>query len=175
MTTSQPFKFLLFIPFFAIVSCSQRPAQPIQDAGIDSVVTRLVDSLHFNGNVLVAQHGTVVYQKSFGLANYDTGEKLNDSSLFELASVSKQFTAMAIMMLKEQGKLSYEDDVRKFILEIPYAGMTIRHLLTHTSGMPDYEQLFEKHWDRKKIAFNSDIVAMLAQYKPEVLFVPGQK
>jgi len=172
---SKPFRFLLFLTLFGFVSCAKKPAETVQDPLIDSVVTRLVDSLHFNGNVLVAEQGKVIYQKSFGLARFDTNEKLNDSSLFELASVSKQFTAMGIMILKEQGKLAYEDDIRKFIAELPYQGITLRHLLTHTSGLPDYLELFEKHWDRKKIAYNSDIVTLLAQYKPEVLFAPGQK
>lgn len=162
--------------FLLLISCAEKPKEVVQNSRIDSVVQLLVDSLHFNGNVLVAEHGNVLYKKSFGLANFDTGEKLNDSSLFELASVSKQFTAMGIMMLMEQGKVSYQDDIRKFIPEIPYDGMTIRHLLTHTSGIPDYMELFDKHWsDRKKVAFNADIVALLAQYKPEVLFAPGQK
>ena len=59
---------------------------------------------------------------------------LKTSDIFELASVSKQFTAMIIMMLKEKGKLNYDDSVSKY-LEIPYKGITIRHLLTHTSGL----------------------------------------
>lgn len=173
---SKILSFPAFLAIFLAFSCNEKPREFVQNARIDSAVQRLVDSLHFNGNILVAQHGEVLYRKSFGFSNFETGEKLNDSSLFELASVSKQFTAMGIMILKEQGKLTYEDDIRKFIPEIPYGGITLNHLLTHTSGIPDYEQLFEKHWpDRKKIAYNADIVALLVQYKPEILFAPGQK
>lgn len=143
-------------------------------ASIDSIVEAAVDTARFNGNILLARNGKVVYQKSFGWANYYTKEALNDSSLFELASVSKQFTAMGIMILKERGQLSYDDDVRKYIPELPYKGMTIRHFLTHTSGIPDYMEI-GAGWDPDRIAFNDDIIAMLAKNKPAVLFKPGEK
>src|SRR5688572_18977322 len=72
-------------------------------ASLDSIMSSVVDTAKFDGNVLVARGGNIIYQKSFGWANYDTQATLNDSSLFELASVSKQFTSMGIMMLKERG------------------------------------------------------------------------
>jgi CubicO group peptidase (beta-lactamase class C family) len=145
-------------------------------ASIDSVMNSAVDTARFNGNVLVARNSEIVYQKSFGLRNFYTNEMLNDSTVFELASVSKAFTAMAIMMLKEQGKLSYEDDVRKYIPELPYEGMSIRHFLTHTSGIGEYEDLVVKATtDLKKIATNDDILAVFAKQKPPVLFKPGEK
>jgi len=95
--------------------------------------------------------------------------------LFELASVSKQFTAMAIMILKERELLNYTDDVKKYIPELPYEGMTIRHFLNHTSGIPDYEAEFNKGWGPKKIAFNDDMIKLLVKNKPKVLFKPGEK
>lgn len=169
-----------YIPLLlvAVVFACSKPKQ--QDnplvTSIDSVMHSIVDTAKFNGNVLVAQDGKIVYQKSFGYANFYTNEPLNDSSLFELASVSKQFTAMGIMILKEQGKLSYEDDVRKYIPELPYEGMTIRHFLNHTSGIPDYERMmFDSGWDTKKIAHNEDIIKIFAEKKPAIHFKPGEK
>jgi CubicO group peptidase (beta-lactamase class C family) len=100
---------------------------------------------------------------------------LNDSSVFELASVSKQFTAMGIMILKEKGKLSYDDNIQKYFPLLPYTTITIRHLLTHTSGIPSYEDQFEKNWDRKKIAFNKDVIDMLVRLKDSLRFKPGSK
>jgi CubicO group peptidase (beta-lactamase class C family) len=88
---------------------------------------------------------------------------------------------MAIMILKERGKLDYDDNIKKYIPELPYQGITIRHLLNHTSGMPDYITLFNRHWDPgkeemsdMKIADNVDVVNMLAKHKPGVLFKPGE-
>jgi CubicO group peptidase (beta-lactamase class C family) len=167
-----------FATCIAACSASKKTGDPFI-ASIDSVMNSVVDTARFNGNVLVARNGEIVYQKSFGASNFYTSEMLNDSSVFELASVSKAFTAMAIMMLKEKGKLSYEDDVRRYIPELPYEGMTIRHFLTHTSGIGEYEQLLLEEgwegWDPKKIATNDDIIAAFAKQKPPVLFKPGEK
>jgi CubicO group peptidase (beta-lactamase class C family) len=142
---------------------------------IDEYMQAQAKFKRFNGNVLVADKGQIIYQKSFGYADYDTKQLLNDNSVFELASVSKQFTAMCIMILKEKGKLDYSDNIRKYIPELPYEGITIRHLLTHTSGLPEYEELFEKNWDHHKVAFNNDEIALLKQYQPSLLFKPGTR
>ena len=169
--------FYLAIATF-IFACSSKktsePANPLA-MSIDSVVRSVADTATFNGNVLVSKGGKIIYQKSFGYANFDTKALLNDSSVFELASVSKQFTAMCIMILQERGKLNYSDDVRKYIPELPYQGMTIRHLLTHTSGIPDYMDLFSKDWNLSDIAFNKDVIELLAKKKPAILFKPGEK
>src|SRR5678810_703173 len=129
----------------------------------------------FNGNILVAEKGKPIYQQSLGYADYATKRMLNDSSVFELASVSKQFTAMGIMILKDRKLLSYDNNIKKYFPQLPYDNITIRNLLTHTSGIPSYEAQFEKNWDRKKIAFNKDIIDMLSQRKDTLFFKPGSK
>lgn len=133
------------------------------------------DYFHFNGNVLVVKDGNIIYQQALGYADYNTKRMLNDSSAFELASLSKQFTAMGIMILKEKKQLSYDDLVIKYFPDFPYDNITIRHLLTHTSGLPAYEDQFEKYWDHKKIAFNKDVLEMLKQRKDTLFFTPGTK
>lgn len=143
---------------------------------LDSLFTSLYAAKEFNGNVLVAEKGKVIYEKSFGLANEKTKQKLDKNTVFELASVSKQFTAMGIVQLEKEGKLSYNDPLTKYFPELSfYKPITIDNLLHHTSGLPDYMSLFDKNWDKKKFATNKDIVEMLAKYKPELLFVPGDK
>lgn len=94
--------------------------------------------------VLVIKDGKVVHRKGYGLANLETKTRISPETVFELASVGKQFTAMAIMMLAERGKLNYDDPLTKFFPEFPpYAQkITVRHLLYHTAGLPDYEQLY---------------------------------
>ena len=129
----------------------------------------------FNGNVLVAEKGKPIYQQALGYADYSTKRMLNDSSVFELASLSKQFTAMGIMILKERGFLSYNDNIKKFFPRLPYDNITIRNLLTHTSGLPSYEDQFEKNWDRKKIAYNKDIIEMLQKLNDTLFFKPGSR
>jgi CubicO group peptidase (beta-lactamase class C family) len=126
----------------------------------------------FNGTILVSEKGSVIYRNSFGYANPVTKEPLNNKSVFYLASLSKQFTAMAIMMLREKNKLSYNDKLSKYFPEFPaYANeVTIRHLLTHTSGIPDHYRLGIIKTDLK----NSDVLAALIKQN-KLDFKPGEK
>jgi len=164
---------LLFL--FAVVMTLAVPAQKNLTASFDSLMNGEVQNPGFNGNVLVAKGGKILYQKSFGWSNFDTKEPLDDNSLFELASVSKQFTAVAILELKDAGKLSLTDSLRKFFPELPYTGVTIRHLLTHTSGLPDYMDAMATKWDHKRIAFNKDVIEFLAMEKVPADFKPGAR
>jgi CubicO group peptidase (beta-lactamase class C family) len=143
---------------------------------IDSFLTSFYNSGNFNGNVLIAEKGKVIYKKSFGFSNETTKEKLNENSIFELASVSKQFTAMAIVILKEKGKLNYEDKISKYIPELSnYSNITIRNLLNHTGGLSEYMEVMDSTFDKNKIATNKDIISTFAKLKPQVLFEPNTK
>ena len=129
----------------------------------------------YSGVVLIVDKGKIIYHKAFGYLNFETKAPLDTMSLFELASVSKQFTAMVMLMLKEEGKLQYDDPVEKYIPGLSYPGITIRHLLNHTSGLPDYQRVMDEHWDKSKVAGNEDIIKYLIQYHPDKLAEPGEK
>lgn len=141
---------------------------------LDQYMQAQAEIYKFNGNVLVARDGKILYQKSFGYANYDTKEMLDANSLFDSGSIGKQFTAMGILLLIEKKKLSYDDTLQKFFPELPYENVTIRHLLTHTSGLPEYSDLMLKKWDLQKAAKNHDVIRLLAGEKPPVFFKPGE-
>jgi CubicO group peptidase (beta-lactamase class C family) len=166
---------VLLLLLAALFSCKKQEIQEDRATSIDKFLEGQTAHFKFNGNVLVAEKGNVIYQRSFGLSNYDTQQALNDSSLFELASVSKQFTATGILLLKEQGKLQLTDSLRAYFPNLPYSGITIHHLLTHTSGLPDYESTMTGKWDETKIAFNQDIITFLESKKPQIHFKPGAK
>lgn len=152
--------------------------QNFATATADSMFNSLHAEGKFNGNVLLAAQGKILYNKSFGLANLATGAALNENSIFELASCSKQFTAMAIALLQHQGKLSAGDDFTRYIPELAfYKGITIHNLIYHTSGLPDYMGVdtLWADWDEHKIANNKDVIDRLAKYKPALLFETGTK
>lgn len=128
----------------------------------------------FSGVVMWAKNGNVWEREVSGMRDFAKAIPLKEDDIFELASVSKQFTAMIIMMLKEKGMLQYDDRVDQY-LSIPYRGITIRHLLTHTSGLPDYQEIMDRYWDKNKVAGNNDILSYLNQYAPPMLFTPGEK
>ena len=142
-----------------------------QKQHVDSLFAAQKD---FSGVVLIAENNKPVYHKAFGYREFEDHIPVQNSDIFELASVSKQFTAMIIMMLNEKGKLTYNDLIEQY-LDIPYKGITIRHLLTHTSGLPDYQDIMDKYWDKSKVAGNPDCIEYLNKYAPPKLFEPGEK
>ena len=170
-------KYILLITFciaLTIPVCLGK--QPSRAEKMDSLLTMLNKQNQFNGNVLVAENGKILLNRSYGLRDESTGQKLNSDTIFDLASVSKQFTAMGIVLLKEQKKLSYDDEIREHIPELEhYKGITIRHLLNHTSGIPNYMPLFRKKWDPTKIATNQDVLNVFQTYEPKMLFRPASK
>jgi CubicO group peptidase (beta-lactamase class C family) len=162
------------IPFLAILffaSCGPKDIKTGENK-IDSLFNTAPD---FSGVVLVADKGKPVYFKSFGYLDFKSKTPLDTTAVFELASISKQFTAMSIIMLKEEGKLNYDDSLKNFIPELPYTGITIRHLLNHTSGLPDYQNVMDQYWDKSKVAGNEDCIEYLIEYHPPMLFEPGSK
>ncbi len=162
--------------FFAIglLACVCVHAQETKYPSVDPVIDSYTRKDKFSGVILIAENGKIAYEKAFGYREFVQQTPLLTTDIFELASVSKQFTAMIIMMLKEKGLLNYDDLVEKYV-NIPYKGITIRNLLTHTSGLPDYQAVMDEHWDKSKVAGNEDILAFLNQYQPAKLFEPGEK
>ncbi|MCK4676858.1 MAG: beta-lactamase family protein [Bacteroidales bacterium] len=143
---------------------------------LESLLTIAQEAYGFHGSVLVAVEGSLVFNKTIGYANFRTKKKLTNESVFQLASVSKQFIAMAIMILKEGGFLSYDDDIQKYLPDFPYKKMTIRHLLNHTAGLPNYMWLIEHYWQQDSIPpDNGDMVRMLSDHDLPLYFTPGRR
>ncbi len=142
-----PFHFLMLSLFLSI---SQLAAQT-SNAALSTEIDQLLQE-HFKADgsgaaVLVSQKGKVLYHKAFGMANLELGVPLRTDHIFRIGSVTKQFTGAAILKLVEEGKLSLQDELTKFIPDYPTQGkkITVEHLLTHTSGIKSYTDM--KEWD----------------------------
>ncbi len=131
--------------------------------------------------VLIKRGATVYIEKGYGIREFGKPVKIDSSTNFRLASVTKQFTAMAIMLLVHDGKLHYEDRLTDIWPDFPAYGkpITIRHLLTHTSGLPDYEQLMEQvekksgpHWSAENQIQDGEVLQLLMQQMTGK-FAPG--
>jgi CubicO group peptidase (beta-lactamase class C family) len=144
-------------------------------AEIDKMMQYASDNSLFSGVIMVADKGKVIYNKGFGYADIENKKSIDENTLFNLCSITKQFTAMGIMILKEQGKLLYDDKLIKYFPNLPYPNVTLRQILNHTSGLPDYLDMLYKGWTDSKIPTNSDAIAMLEKNKPALLFTPGDK
>jgi len=150
----------------------------------DNAVDKQIDKLFSKYNsttsgaaVAVVKDGKVVFKKGYGTANLEYGIPITTKTVFNLASVSKQFTAFAIYLLEKQGKLSLEDDVRKYIPEIPDYGNTIKikHLLAHTSGIKDQASLVSlAGWRSGDLVTTENILRFVSRQK-ELNFEPGTR
>lgn len=146
----------------------------------DKFIANFVDNLHkkygFNGNMLVAKDGKILYEKAVGWADYLHRDSLKINSEFELASVTKTFTSVAILQLVEKKKISLDDNVKKFFPNFPYDGITIRLLLSHRSGMMNYVYFTDNIWKNKmKPMSNMDVMGLIEQYKPARYTAPDNR
>lgn len=116
-----------------------------------------------------------MYKNAFGVADFRTGTPLQTTSSFNLASISKQFIGVCILLLQESGKLSVDDDIQKYLPLLPYKGITIRHLLTHTSGIPEYFSLVQNSRTPTDTATNQSLIQLYAEKKPPLDFATGSR
>ena len=142
---------------------------------LDSVFKRYNKRQDFHGSILVAKSGKLIFSKQYGYADFSKKILLDNNDAFQLASVSKQFTAVSILILYEKGLLKLDDKVTKYYPDFPYDEVTIRHLLNHTSGLPQYFYLAEKEWKKEKAPTNAEMMEMMAEFKLQHYFKSGSR
>lgn len=152
--------------------------QSSRDARVDEIFKEFTVAGSPGCTAGVYEGGRVVHRGAYGMANLDHDVKLAPDSVFHVASVSKQFTAAAILLLAEEGKLSLDDEVRKFIPELPDFGtrITIRHLANHTSGIRDqWDLLGLAGWRYSRDLITDDDVLQLLSQQKALNFTPGER
>lgn len=148
----------------------------MMQANFERLDEHIRKNILFNGNLLVARNKEVIYQGSFGFTNNSMQNNLiNANTVFELASVSKQFTAYAALFAFKTARENIDNDIRVFIPHLPYENITTRNLLNHTSGLPDYFPLLDENWDKNKIACNKDVLDLIIKVNPKISFSPNEK
>lgn len=162
---------------FALTAINAQTATPMPSVAekLNEYLNAAVRVDDFSGSVLVARDGQTIFSKSYGLANIELNVPNTPQTMFRIASISKPFTATAIMMLEERGKLKASDPICKYLADCPAAWqpITIRHLLTHTSGIPNYLDFPEF---QAQIALPVTHEKMIATFRDKPLdFAPGEK
>lgn len=155
---------------------------------LDSKGINKIDALHqwlkslaqkgkFNGAILYIKNGNVLLEETYGYTSYTKEKRLDKNTKFRLASVSKQFTAFGIMLLKKEQALDYDELVTKYIPDFPYPETTIRHLLNQTSGISvNYYTLAKKHLNKENhILTNQNVVELLCEYPETPNVKPMQR
>ena len=151
-----------------------------QDIKIDKdKITHYLQSFHnnhrFNGEVLIAHKNKVIYRKSFGYAHYDSKTPFHYNTKFQLASLSKQFTSFGILILEQEKKLSTNDFVSDYLTDFPYKEVQIKHLMSHTSGLPNFVKSMWQDLDTTKVNGNMEMFEMFASKKYPLQWKPGEK
>lgn len=167
-----------FLSVFISIVCSTI----VHAQTIDQLIKKFdksIDSLHtineFNGNILLVKNGIRLYEKSIGFTNSTTNQRLNSSSAFNLASISKTFTSSLILMYVQEGKLKIDDQVHFYLPSFPYKDITIRHLLNHTHGMIEYFDWINDTLKINDTIGNDQLLVLLSKYKPALNSVPAEK
>lgn len=164
-----------YIFFLLALTVSLSMAQGDPNARIDALFTEMNQPDVPGASVAVVKDGQIVFRKGYGSANLEYGVPISHETVFHVASVSKQFTAMALVLLEQEGKLALDDDVRKHVPELHDYGtsVTVRQLLQHTSGIRDqWQTLAIAGWRLDDIITQTQILDLLYRQK-ELNFAPG--
>lgn len=160
---------LLLTVLFNHFVCAQKLAT------IDLTFKAAYQQKLFNGQVLVANGNEILSVKSYGFANPQTKRPFTDSSSFQIASITKGFTAVSILVLAEKKQLSLDDPVCKFLPQFPYKNIKINHLLNHTAGLPNFWTTISADIDKSKTNGNQDLLNLIETKKHPLLFEAGDQ
>jgi CubicO group peptidase (beta-lactamase class C family) len=168
---------ILFVAFVAGVVPAHADSPSGSDAAepLRKLVQRGAESPPFlNGGLIVADRGKVLFTHAAGMADFRTRQAIDAESVFPLASGAKPFTSLAVLQLRDRGRLRLDDPVDRHLAGFPYPAITIRHLLSHTSGLPDLE-LFEPliAAEPDHVVTGADLVPALAAWKKPLRFQAG--
>ena len=153
--------------FLALSSCMRS----MKESSIDQIMARYSNVDQPGASLVVMKNGAILFKKGYGLANIDTKVPVDAATNFRLASVTKQFTAMSVLLLEKRGQLKLSDSIKKFFPDFPDYGrsITIRDLLTHSSGLVDYEELMPKTQSTQ--LHDKDCLALM--YTVDSLYFPS--
>lgn len=165
-----PFLFIAIIVFMPF-SCAVSDPRITK---IDQVLTQLHHEKKFHGQILIAEQGQILYRKSFGYANIEHKRPFSETSMTDIASVSKTFMSLAIMMLIDNGQLKIDDDISQFLPSFPYQSITINHLLTHTSGLYGEQREKIRNQIKGQRMNNHELYNTFIRIKPALNFQPGK-
>lgn len=145
-------------------------------AQVENILQQSLLRGRFNGAILVAKNGEIIYEKYVGVKEPRSKDSITAETPFQIASTGKTLTSAAVLKLAEEGALSLEDSVKKFFPGFPYEGITVKMLLNHRSGLPNYLYYMEKMgWDKKKLATNQDVINTLIQWHPPKAYTANKR
>ncbi|HOD10164.1 MAG TPA: serine hydrolase domain-containing protein, partial [Flavobacterium sp.] len=180
MTNSKTFLICLLISLTNVITINAQvkatPKPKTSDA-VDQLIAKYAKPNEPGIAVSVIKDGAIVYKKGVGIANLEYGIPITTSTVFHVASVSKQFTVFSILLLEQDGKLSLDDDIRKYLPEMPNYGnpITLRNLANHTSGIRDNTDLAYLIGTTENDLFSNEQAVKLITSQKGLNFIPGEE
>lgn len=163
---------LHLLPALFLAGCAAVPPQATLQAEADRVLDELEDSTGFSGAVVLMRDGRVVYERAMGLAQRAPDRPFTTDTPSDGGSLAKTMTAAAVWELVAEGRLSLDDPVSRYVPEYPYAGHTVRQLVTHRNGLPDYGVL-DDDFAPGEVRGTADLLRATARRQPQPVFAPG--
>lgn len=166
---------LLLITACALAACAATP--PGDDAlarRVDGLIAAAADAPAFSGAVVLARQGRVVYARGFGMANHEAGVAFTPDTPTDGASLAKTFTAAGVLWLANDGRVDLDAPVTRYVPAYPHAATTVRQLLAHSNGLPDYA-FFDPHFAPDALRTTARLLRVLAKELPAPSFAPGSR
>jgi len=186
--------FVFFIGFFSafynFVTLARSVRESVDDASMlkkmaglseeelvffDTRINEIVKSRRFNGQILIARNGNILFNRTFGFSDFRNATPVTHNTQFQLASITKTFTATAVLLLHQQEMLHIDSLVTTYIPEFPYNNITVRNLLNHTSGVQNYMWVMERYWNQDRLASNEDMLRTFIRLRRPLDFSPGTR
>lgn len=153
------------------------PPIPVKDN--DPIIAQFFNERHrqgLNGLAMVTRNDTIIYRDVFGYQNYESKDSFRINTAMQLASVSKQFTGVAVLQLVEKNQIKLTDSIQCYFPDFPYTGITVHNLLTHRSGLPNYMYFLEEYCsDKMKPVSNLELVKLMTTNKPDAYANPNSR
>lgn len=180
----------LFSTFYNFTTIARSARESVDDASLlnkitslseeeldflDTRINQIATSKQFNGQILIARYGNILFNRTFGFSDFRNATPVTHNTQFQLASITKTFTATAVLMLHQQGMLHIDSLVVAYIPEFPYTNITVRNLLNHTSGVQNYMWIMERYWNQTRLAGNEDMLRTFIRLRRPLDFSPGTR
>jgi CubicO group peptidase (beta-lactamase class C family) len=164
------------IPGFSFQPLAKDDSIKYYNALKDFFDRSLINTRNFNGGILVAKGNEIIYEEYKGYKNFQTKEVLDSNSSMHIASASKNFAAAAVLRLVQEGRIKLNDSLTKFFPNFPYSGVTVKMLMTHRSGLPNYVHYLERMgWNKNQYVTNQDVLNSLFTMHPPAEFKAGTR
>jgi len=166
---------LLAVASAVFAGCASISTQPSLATQVDALATPLIAANQFSGAIVLSRNGSVIYQRGFGMANHSAGLAFTPDTPSDGGSLAKTFTAAGILWLVEEGRIKLDAPVTQYVSAYPHGQTTVRHLISHSNGLPADYKFFDPYFAKDEVRTNQALLRVVAKQAPAPSFLPGTR